>query len=543
MAEYNKRVKLTISLKSPVVMTDVPGDQNMAETKLYLTGTSIIGLFANKYIKKNKSADNLFYEFFLRGGLIFSNAFKGIESDGGVLPSYQLPLSIQKKKHDESGQCIEYFMQSCEDGKSGSDKMKNKFQPVRKFGRILKDGFIKTVSVDTGVSFHGAINNDKKDNEIFNYEWICPFQTFISYIIGNEENLRSFLNFISEISEPSGDGKLKILKAYLGRSRTAQYGYAELRISGMEDIAGNTDNDKYFMLENDKVCIMTMLSDAIVYNDKGFSTADISDLEKALGSDVKIIKSAIRKGTAENFVGKWAARKPMENVFLAGSSFLIKYDTLPENFRDFEIYGIGERTNEGFGTVSFNLNIKKDLEIKNDEIGGTLKRDKCVNATNIAKNVIKDKIINVIKDELVISAIEKAQGSDKNGIISGALSGKLREFAKGMRNLRNFNDKLEKLRKTAKDKIKDAYTGEESLYDFLEKFKDGKHIDEKIKKIYEDEKYGISKFMKKFNFLNINDILMEDCLIMFQKIYLVNFFTQLKRKNKKKTGGGKNGKE
>ena len=545
---YDKRIKIIIKLKSPVLMTDVPGDQNMVESKLYLTGSSLMGIFADKYIKKhNGIADDFFYNSFLRGGLTFTDAFKLIDDKKkGLVPAYILPLSVQKKKHDESGDCIEYFLADDEsEEKKDKDGMKNKFQSVGGFGSI-NDGFIKTVEVKSGISFHGAINNGKSDNDIFNYEWIAPFQTFISYALGSEDYLKTFLRFLKEYADTAYDYDGEIfLNAYIGRSRTAEYGKIDMIISDIEDISFKSNNDE----ELDDLCIMTLLSDAIIYNEYGFSTADVNDLAKCLGTSVKIKKSAIRKKTVENFIGKWSARKPMENVITAGSSFLIERSSLSENYKDFEIYGIGERTNEGFGRVAFNLNVKRQLKKEEATEPNLSYLNKIPPLTNISKKIIERRIIVFIKDQLAIEAIKKANEADSR-IITGSLSSKLKNFTKAIKKIKDFEHfqkNINALRKVAKDKLSEASIENISMLDFLNKFgyeNDKKlFIENKINEIM--QKFGIKEFLRKINaenadksnnstVLNESTFMADENLTEFQKVYLINLFTQLKRKNKRR---------
>ena len=553
---YDKRIKITIKLKSPVLITDVPGEQNMVETKLYLTGSSIMGIFADKYISEKKGvADDYFYNSFLRGGLTFTDAFKAIAADkNSLIPSYVLPLSIQKKKHDESGKCVEYFLldENKQDKNEENNGMKNKYQPVNGFG-IINDGIVKTVNVESGISFHSSINNGKQDNDIFNYEWISPFQTFVSSIIGSESNLKTFLSFLKESYQTTSDyeGSL-VLNAYIGRSRTAEYGNIEMKISDITDIdikdipdILNNDDDL------DNLCIMTLLSDAIIYNEYGFSSTDVNDLAKCigLGQPDKILKSAIRKNSVENFVGKWSARKPMENVIKAGSCFLIERSSLPENYKDFEIYGIGERTNEGFGRVAFNLNVKQNL-IKKEYEKDVSTDIRKIPPTNLAKKIIERRISTFIKDQIAIDAIKKANESDSRNI-TGSLASKLRNFAKAIQEIndfKNFANKINNLRKHAKDKLLDASVDNISMLDFLNEFgyddKNGNEklfIKDKVTKILQNS--GIKEFLSEINAKNADrnntsltlsesTIIDNKNLTQFQKVYLINFFTQLKRKNK-----------
>jgi len=84
------------------------GDMNMVSTKDYIPGTTILGIFAARYVKeKNKLNNNVhedetFYNWFLNGKLKFSNAYLTIYNEETEIELLPTPLSIQKEKADET---------------------------------------------------------------------------------------------------------------------------------------------------------------------------------------------------------------------------------------------------------------------------------------------------------------------------------------------------------------------------------------------------------------------------------------------------------
>ena len=102
------RLKYRIKTISPVLISSMGGDMNMVSTKDYIPGTTILGIFAARYVKeKNKLNNNVhedetFYNWFLNGKLKFSNAYLTIYNEETEIELLPTPLSIQKEKADET---------------------------------------------------------------------------------------------------------------------------------------------------------------------------------------------------------------------------------------------------------------------------------------------------------------------------------------------------------------------------------------------------------------------------------------------------------
>ena len=75
-----------------------------------------------------------------------------------------------------------------------------------------------------------------------------------------------------------------------------------------------------------------------------------------MGKGVKVLKAFAKAGQAESFVGKWGLKKPLETCLLAGSCFLLDIsDAEISKLIELERFGLGEKTNEGFGKCIFAL--------------------------------------------------------------------------------------------------------------------------------------------------------------------------------------------
>jgi len=70
-----KALKLKIELKSPLIIAHQSGDSTLTKTLSYIPGTSILGVLASNYLKKNGDMPE-FYRLFIRGGLGFKNIYQ-----------------------------------------------------------------------------------------------------------------------------------------------------------------------------------------------------------------------------------------------------------------------------------------------------------------------------------------------------------------------------------------------------------------------------------------------------------------------------------
>ena len=337
--------KLTyrITTESPILFALNVGDTNMVSTREYIPGSVIMGLFANEHIRKNNltnaHTDDAFYRWFLTGAIRFTNASIVTYINHSEKMTTPLPLSIQEEKGDEN---TLYDLLYANDD---FDKQRNAKQG---FGRIL-GADIYQQPIQKTLNFHHQRDYETgtvKKGMIFNYESIDAHQTFEGHILGDGNELNKLLDYFKE--EPV---------VRIGRSKNAQYGRVRFIMVSRspEEFTPEIDGLK----PGCRAVSLTLLSNTILYNEYGYSTVEVRELEKLfqkeLGDGVTIKKPFVRTDEVENFVSVWRLRRPAEVCFSAGSCFLLNGITNEHQQKLLEIQknGIGERRGEGFGRVVF----------------------------------------------------------------------------------------------------------------------------------------------------------------------------------------------
>lgn len=484
-----KSLKISIKTISPVLIPVNTGDTNMVETAEFIPGTTILGLFANKYLK-TKHADEKFHNLFSRGKIIFSNAYiKDCDSQ-----NYPLPGCLQKEKNNE--QIIHNIFKN---------KPKDQTKSIGSFGRVI-DSKITKAEVEKIIHFHHVRDAKTKTTEttekggIFNYTAIKEGQIFSAEIFGNGDDLESIKSVFTNRE-----------KIHLGRSKTAQYGECEISFSEITDFKPLVDDSD----KDDEEVIMTLLSDTIIYNANGYSVVDITALADALGIETdQIENSSIKKGWQENFVGIWKAKKSSENFFAAGNCFLLK--KLPERYQDLEKYGIGEKTNEGFGRVSFGYPELGD-EYGFDNKGSNKKEKPKYQMPELTKQIIINTLNKKLQDKVISRAYEDAD-KFKNHPLQNHLCGRLQGFSEG-----DFFTNISNLRNTALDKIKNCHNGKKTLSEFLNR---------------NDLTSILNAVEREINM--IDGIEANSGIDALCKLYLRHFFIRMRKNNSKKEVGNAN---
>jgi CRISPR-associated protein Csx10 len=392
----------------------------------------------------------------LKGDLKFTNAYIVQKNNNEIHGLFPIPLSIQREKGDEK-KAYDLLLQDEE-----SDKQT---VPISGYGRIDKSNDKSNLykkEVKKSLNFHHARDREKgvsKEGYIFNYESIDENQTFEGYIIGNDEVLTQFIDFIKKLNKDV---------FYLGRSKNNQYGKVKFEIisSQPEEFLSEIKIEQGYL---DNV-IITLLSDTIIYNENGYSTTNLIDLEnelkKHLGQKVKIKKAFIRQTDQEGFVSVWKLKTPSEVCFKAGSCFLLENleDADIEKLKELQKTGIGMRTHEGFGRFVVGWQDESGfcvVEVK-DKIEITKPNQVPDEVKELIKNIIKEKL----KSEVQVKAIKEA-GYFKNPPTKSLLS-KLEGAVKegSFKNL--FKD--DNLKKSARDKLENCRKEDTTLYEFLKNF-------------------------------------------------------------------------
>ncbi|MEI7813052.1 MAG: hypothetical protein WCJ01_11625, partial [Ignavibacteria bacterium] len=284
------RLRLRIYTDSPVIITDTVRDPNMTLSKDIINGGVIRGFFANKYISKTNvneaHKDERFYNWFLKGDLIFSNAVIVSRdlSDEKLTPNHIIPISIQSDKYD--GSKIYDLLYSEPDTETETRSIS---------GFCHYDGERLSIEkVNKSLNFHHVRDSStgtvKKEGGIFNYESIDPGQIFESRIEGPSDEIISFLNYFQDENI-----------ALFGRSRNVQYGRVKLELTKLSD----DPSDSQTITEDGTVISMTFLSDTIITNQSGYSSVNYQDIEQYLKSiisdDIYIEKAFLKSTITENY--------------------------------------------------------------------------------------------------------------------------------------------------------------------------------------------------------------------------------------------------
>jgi len=418
---------------------------NMVGTERYMPGTTVLGILTEKFLREKKLGDNAhenkdFYNWFLSGSLRISPAFIYHIYEGNVERQFfPVPFSIQKEKDNKT---IIDRLYMDEDFDEPTQAI-NTFCCLEGSNLYLKD-------VETVINFHHArdkIKGAPKKGIIFNYESILPNQVFEGVIYGEEIELETLIQTCG-----------KNWNAHMGRSKNVQYGHVLFEIIDAKPRAVTVGG-----IEWEDEISLTFLSEAVIYNDHGFSTTSVKDLEKQL-CGAKVIRASVKKGDVENFVGVWQLKKPSERCFLAGSSFLLDVSNADfQKLAELEQIGIGVRTNEGFGWLKFGRQTEEKLKqppvqplkAKKPETENP-KRTKVILETIVRETIIKQVELNSLQ------AQERFKRLRSNSLIS-----RLEAMVKNNRERMNFVAALGRLRKTAKDQLNRCNNKEKTLREFF----------------------------------------------------------------------------
>jgi len=288
-----------ITTLSPSLLTGGTGDPNMVATKENIPGTCVLGALAQRFISKRNLGmkaheDDVFFRWFLKGDVRFSNAYIVTRLDDMTLKcNYPIPLSIHEDKESE-GDLYDLLLDDPEKVTKG----------LKGFGRI-EGQTLYTQEVKKSLNFHherDSFTGTTREGMIFNYESLDAGQTFEGTIMGSEQDLKQLTTTLGSTFETR-----------IGRSRSAQYGRISFTFLDMKDCAVTPT------VKITSSIILSLLSDAIVYNEMGMSTTDLEVLEAhiktKLGSAVFIENAFVKTSEIENFISTWKLRKRLFPTF------------------------------------------------------------------------------------------------------------------------------------------------------------------------------------------------------------------------------------
>lgn len=317
--EDNKEYDVSLYLENESALTVTSAEGKSLD---YINGGSILGYFANEYLKNNET-DATFYNLFVNGNIRFSNAYI---SDENWNQYYPVKESIFKQKVGDK-----YFDQCKRKNKEDANKSKvrNKF--------VTSDGFI--CEVEKEMVYHHRRPDDKSighvvSNEIdgmgmfYQTQTISPKQKFIAHIYGKGKDLKLILDNVDTYMQ-------------IGSSKYVQYGNVRIDHIICEEIQPR-------ILNKGSEVVCTLLSPLVLLDNKNDSLVNAKSLNNVLPIEISDFFISYRKLGGYN--AKWKLQKPSYTAFKEGSC--IK-GILTEDTKDSLV--VGSLIQEGNGILQIQL--------------------------------------------------------------------------------------------------------------------------------------------------------------------------------------------
>ena len=499
-------LKIIIKLLSPVILSSYVSDNNLTGTLDHIPASSISGLFVARYIFKEKikeaHKDDIFFSWFLRNNIVFTNAYISEKEDYSEIDMLPTPLCVKKIKNDDL--IINILIDDIDEQTVSTSSFS-----------YINGNHIKTTEPQKVINFHhkrDRLKGHTTDEGMFNYEALVPGQVFKGEIHGDEKTLKKFKEVFGE----------KIY-ARLGKSRGAEYGKVEISILDIndEDLEGSILN-----FEDEDFTLLTFVSPCILLNENGFPDPSVSNLKRYLqsiwGKDSFEIENCVMKDTiVENYISVWKMKTPLERAIYMGSTVKLtfsedlSFEDIKKGLLLITENGIGERKGEGFGRVRVNMAMNEKYSQR--VIEAKIKKPN-IPVPQEAKKIFVSVIQNMFKQEFEYKAYNDARGF--SSLPSNSLLGKLGLMLFDTKGSYELKDIIEKLRDKAKEQLKNCKkkSSNISLYAYIIEFEPLKIS----KSIYSDsskQHYDKLAQLAEYNIENDADFLIELWYLYFDVLF------------------------
>lgn len=350
----NASITYLIRLRDNVMLPSSASD----ETADFIPGTSVLGFFANEYLK-TAPADEKFEDIFLKNNVSFSNL---CISDEDMKEYFPAPVILGKIKGEEGAFNIVTY--SNEDGKI--------IKPV-KSGYSCFDSVIKKPLTET--VYH---HTRGEEANLYTQTSLCSDQYFRGTITGRSEYIKPIYDILTHST------------LRFGRSKTAQYSACELVRA---EVSSSSESIK--RIRAGERFIVLLLSDVLISDGTGGYDISVQGLQNAVGHGIeklecdrgeKIKRSALRYRIIAGYNSKWNIQKPQIRTVAAGSTLVFR---AVSDMKLPAVFTVGAKTGEGFGRIMIcrpedfaerSVKAQKQLNInaKNGELCRLISRNKAV---------------------------------------------------------------------------------------------------------------------------------------------------------------------
>ena len=324
------RIYFAVSNTEPLLLCG----QDDAATEDYISGQSVLGAMASRYLRGGNSADSEeFRDLFLNGQTVFSNLYP---YDGERIyepaPAYLCKL----KKTKEYVYNLAAMSERRSDGNLPK-MMKDTYVTV-----VRGDGADEVTEYETekDILYHNRHQHEEIGTELLLYsaEVLKPGQRFAGSITVPKKYRELMIRLLE-------DGEI-----HFGKSKSAQYGTCKL----VEAKKLNTAEPAPSVIDPGDAVLVTFLSDGAFLNDRAEYTTQLSDVKKIVCGEVNLRweddaehLSCLQTKQITGYQGVWNLRRNPIPAIKAGSFFVIK---AVEEFRT-GVYTVGERNLEGHGVI------------------------------------------------------------------------------------------------------------------------------------------------------------------------------------------------
>lgn len=312
----NASITYLIRLRDNVMLPSSASD----ETADFIPGTSVLGFFANEYLK-TAPADEKFEDIFLKNNVSFSNL---CISDEDMKEYFPAPVILGKIKGEEGAFNIVTY--SNEDGKI--------IKPV-KSGYSCFDSVIKKPLTET--VYH---HTRGEEANLYTQTSLCSDQYFRGTITGRSEYIKPIYDILTHST------------LRFGRSKTAQYSACELVRA---EVSSSSESIK--KIRAGERFIVLLLSDVLIPDGTGGYDISVQGLQNAVGHGIeklecdrgeKIKRSALRYRIIAGYNSKWNIQKPQIRTVAAGSTLVFR---AVSDMKLPAVFTVGAKTGEGFGRI------------------------------------------------------------------------------------------------------------------------------------------------------------------------------------------------
>jgi len=367
-----KALAYDIYLEQPVLATSLVGDPNSTVTYDYIPGSTLRGLFVQRYLQAKQQAngadDATFQRLFLAGAVRYLHAYPLTSANTRALPT---PASLRQRKGDTGDT---FMLQNMHPGNPAAatspqsadqGQAKPRWMPVKSPFWTMAHGNLELLAPERTLAVHvqrdrpkgrawiarNADNTETAHGTVFCYEALAAGQWFTGVVLADATDDMSFLQ---DLVSPTANSDNPVI-CWLGRSRSATYGKVQVTngriVDGWHEAVPDTN-------PTPSVWTMTLLSDTLLRDRDGnfVELVDDATLSAYLGVPVTLDPehTFVNRTLVGGFNRTWGLPLIQGRALAAGSviSFTPVSGTLDTTA--LEAVGVGERCAEGFGRVAFN---------------------------------------------------------------------------------------------------------------------------------------------------------------------------------------------